>query len=57
MELLPGESLSQVRRAQPARRASIDTALCAWVGAEIAEALYHGSAVTDVEGYAPCDVL
>jgi hypothetical protein len=55
MELVPGESLAHLLRAEREAGASVDPRLVAWVGAEIASALHHAHTLS--EGGAPIPVI
>ncbi|MEA2701061.1 MAG: eukaryotic-like serine/threonine-protein kinase [Myxococcales bacterium] len=55
MELVAGESLSHLLRAEREQGGVVDPRLVAWVGAEIASALHHAHALTD--GTAPMEVI
>jgi serine/threonine protein kinase len=55
MELVPGESLAHLRRAESELKIAVDPRLVAWVGAEIACALHHAHALTD--GLVPLEVI
>jgi serine/threonine protein kinase len=55
MELVPGESLAHLLRAERERRVGPDPRLVAWVGAEIASALHHAHTLSD--GGAPLRVI
>ena len=47
MELVPGESLAHLLRAERERGVAVDPRAVAWVGAEIASALHHAHTLTD----------
>ncbi|HEX3693859.1 MAG TPA: serine/threonine-protein kinase [Polyangia bacterium] len=47
MELVAGESLAHLLRAEREQGIAVDPQLVAWVGAEIASALHHAHALTD----------
>jgi serine/threonine-protein kinase len=49
MELVAGESLAHVLRAERERSVRVDPRIVAWVGAEIALALHHAHALSDGE--------
>jgi hypothetical protein len=55
MELVPGESLSHLLRAERDHGTPVDPRLVAWVGAEIALALHHAHGLMD--GASPLEVI
>jgi serine/threonine protein kinase len=55
MELVPGESLAHLLRAEKDHGAPVDPRLVAWVGAEIASALHHAHGLMD--GASPLEVI
>jgi hypothetical protein len=55
MELVAGESLAHLLRAEAEAGVAVDPRLVAWVGAEIASALHHAHALTD--GISPLEVI
>jgi serine/threonine protein kinase len=55
MELVPGESLAHLLRAEKDHGTPVDPRLVAWVGAEIASALHHAHGLMD--GASPLEVI
>jgi serine/threonine protein kinase len=53
MELVAGESLAHLLRAEREQGGGVDPRLVAWVGAEIASALHHAHALTDGKAAMP----